>query len=79
MELVMPAVEYFAKVRQKDSLMNYNDLLLKSAELLRENEEVRRYFQERFTHLLVDEFQDTDPIQAEVILYLTGEDTEEKK
>ncbi|MFH1349494.1 MAG: UvrD-helicase domain-containing protein [Pseudomonadota bacterium] len=78
MELVMPAVEYFEKVRQKDSLMNYNDLLLKSAELLRENEEVRRYFQERFTHLLVDEFQDTDPIQAEVIMYLTGEDVEEK-
>ena len=36
------------------------------------------YFQERFTHILVDEFQDTDPIQAEVILYLTGEDLTEK-
>lgn len=77
MELVVPAVEYFSKVRQKDSLMNYNDLLLKSAELLRENREVRRYFQERFTHLLVDEFQDTDPIQAEVIIYLAGEDSVE--
>ncbi|MDZ7697769.1 MAG: UvrD-helicase domain-containing protein [Deltaproteobacteria bacterium] len=58
--------------------MNFNDLLLKSAQLLRDNREVRRYFQERFTHLLVDEFQDTDPIQAEVILYLTGKNVEER-
>ncbi len=78
MELVAPAVDYFREAREKDSLMNYNDLLLKSAELLRENREVRRYFQERFTHLLVDEFQDTDPVQAEVLLYLAGEDVDEK-
>jgi len=77
MELVGPAVDYFSKVRQKDSLMNYNDLLLKSVEVLRENREVRRYFQERFTHLLVDEFQDTDPIQAEVLFYIAGEGAEE--
>ena len=38
---------------------------------------MRRYFQKRFTHVLVDEFQDTDPIQAEVLFYLTGENVEE--
>ena len=78
MELVVPAVAYFGSVRDRDSLMNYQDLLVKAAELLRGNSEVRRYFQERFTHILVDEFQDTDPIQAEVILYLTGEALEEQ-
>ena len=78
MDLVVPAVEYFDDIRQQDSLMNYNDLLLRSAQVLRENQEVREYFQRRFTHLLVDEFQDTDPIQAEVILYLTGEDSLER-
>ena len=77
-ELVVPAVAYFGSVRDRDSLMNYQDLLVKSAELLRGNSEVRRYFQERFTHILVDEFQDTDPIQAEVILYVTGEALEEQ-
>jgi ATP-dependent helicase/nuclease subunit A len=77
-ELVVPAVEHFRSVREKNSLMSFHDLLIKSAELLRHNPEVRRYFQERFTHILVDEFQDTDPIQAEVILYLAGEDVEEK-
>jgi ATP-dependent helicase/nuclease subunit A len=39
---------------------------------------VRRYFQEWFPHILVDEFQDTDLIQAKVILYITGEDREVK-
>jgi len=78
MELVVPAAAYFRSVREKDSLMNFQDLLLKAAELLRRNPEVRHYFQKRFTHILVDEFQDTDPVQAEVILYLTGEKLEEK-
>lgn len=77
MELVVPAVDYFKSVREKDSLLNFNDLLHKAAGLLRNNLEVRQYFQGRFTHILVDEFQDTDPIQAEVILYLTGEDLNE--
>ena len=78
MKLVIPGVAYFCDARRKNSLMNYSDLLLRCAELLRNNSEVRYYFQERVTHLLVDEFQDTDPIQAEVILYLSGEDNEER-
>jgi ATP-dependent helicase/nuclease subunit A len=77
MNLVMPAVAYFKDVREKNALMDFQDLLLKSAELLRNNFEVRQYFQKRFTHILVDEFQDTDPIQAEIILYLTGENLKE--
>src|SRR5207248_8956092 len=35
---------------------------------------VRRAFQERFTHLFVDEFQDTDPLQAEILLLLSAAD-----
>lgn len=78
MELVMPGVDYFRGIREKHSKMNFQDLLLKAAELLRVSPEVRQYFQGRFTHILVDEFQDTDPIQAEVILYLAGEDLKER-
>ncbi len=77
MELVIPAVRYFDDVRRENSQMNYQDLLMKAASLLRSNPEVRRHFQKRFTHVLVDEFQDTDPIQAEVVLYLTADDPEE--
>jgi len=78
MELIIPVVDYFRRFREKNSLMNFHDLLFEAALLLRGNPEVRRYFQERFTHILIDEFQDTDPVQAEVILYLTGDDPEEK-
>jgi ATP-dependent helicase/nuclease subunit A len=49
-----------------------------ASELLRDNPEVRQYFSRRYSHILVDEFQDTDPIQAEVLLYLAGTDVEEK-
>ena len=39
---------------------------------MRQGAHVRRYFARRFTHLLVDEFHDTDPIQAQVMLLLTA-------
>jgi ATP-dependent exoDNAse (exonuclease V) beta subunit len=35
---------------------------------------VRKHFQERFTHLFVDEFQDTDPLQAEILVLLSASD-----
>ena len=47
--------------------LNYQDLLLLTADLLRNQLEVRKYFQRQYTHLLVDEFQDTDPLQAEIM------------
>ncbi len=79
METAEPAVEYFKAVRGKNALMNFQDLLIRSADLLKNNPEVRRYFQKIVTHILVDEFQDTDPVQAEIILYLTGENANESE
>jgi ATP-dependent helicase/nuclease subunit A len=58
--------------------LNFQDLLMRAAKLLRERTEIRQYFRHRFTHLLVDEFQDTDPVQAEVLLLLTADNPEEK-
>ncbi len=67
----------YDKRRAERGQLNFQDLLMKSAALLRDNPHVRRYFRSRFTHLLVDEFQDTDPIQAEVMLLLTASDFDE--
>ena len=72
------AAKFYDARRQDLGLLNFQDLLLKSAALLRGQPHVRRYFGERFTHVLVDEFQDTDPIQAEVMLLLTASDPEER-
>jgi len=73
-----PALDFFRERRLSQSKLNFQDQLMLASELLRENPEVRRYFSRRYSHILVDEFQDTDPIQAEVLLYLAGTDTEEK-
>ncbi|MHC4128246.1 MAG: UvrD-helicase domain-containing protein [Planctomycetota bacterium] len=68
------AVEHYDRMRSERGLLNFQDLLMTAARLLRDKPLVRRYFRRRFTHLLVDEFQDTDPIQAEVMLLLTADD-----
>jgi ATP-dependent helicase/nuclease subunit A len=78
MQAVAPASEEFAAWRRRNGRLNFQDLLLIARDLLREHPRVRQAFQERFLPILVDEFQDTDPIQAEILFYLTGEDTEEK-
>ena len=77
-QAVLPAVEHYRHMRTLQGSLNYEDLLLKAAELLRENPEVRRFFQDRYQRLLVDEFQDTDPVQAEVMMLLTSTNIEEK-
>lgn len=76
-EFVRPAVERAARLRERAGRASFQDLLLRAAALLREVPEVRRSLASRYTHLLVDEFQDTDPIQAEVVLLLTGTPQEE--
>ena len=73
-----PAVKFYYEERKRHSLVNFADLILSVSFLLRNNPQVRAYFQKKFTHILVDEFQDTDPVQAEILMYLTGADLEEK-
>jgi ATP-dependent helicase/nuclease subunit A len=73
-----PALEFFEEKRLTHAKLNFQDQLLFTSRLLRDNPEVREYFRRKFTHILVDEFQDTDPIQAEMLLYLTGKDIKER-
>ncbi len=56
--------------KQRRGRLDFEDLLLKSRDLLRNNFAVRGVFQRRFERLLVDEFQDTDPVQAELVFFL---------
>jgi ATP-dependent helicase/nuclease subunit A len=74
LEAVRPALKIYQQRLQSEGGLNFQDLLMRAAYLLRQGPAIRRYFQNRFTHLLVDEFQDTDPIQAEVMLLLTADD-----
>ncbi len=76
--VIVPAAREYEMWRRREGRINFQDQLLSARDLLRNHPAVRRALQPRFTPVLVDEFQDTDPIQAEVLLYLTGSDVEEK-
>jgi ATP-dependent exoDNAse (exonuclease V) beta subunit len=57
------------------ALLDFDDLLYKARDLLANNVEVRKALSERFRHVLVDEFQDTDPLQTEILWLLCGDDS----
>ena len=63
-------LEYAAK-RRSEGRAEFHDLLVWARELLRNNAQVHDHFRERYTHLLIDEAQDTDPIQAEIAMLLS--------
>ena len=60
----------YEKVKARHDQVDQVDLLLKLRDLLRDDLTVRQQFQQLFEHVFVDEFQDTDPLQAEIVLYL---------
>ena len=55
---------------KENQLVDFDDLLLYTLELLNTNRNVREYYQNYFEHILVDEFQDTDAIQYEILKIL---------
>jgi ATP-dependent helicase/nuclease subunit A len=63
-------VDHFQRVKHERALLDFDDLLVKARNLVRDSNEVRRMLQQRFRFVLVDEFQDTDPVQAELVLLL---------
>ncbi len=71
-ELVDEAMWHYRDRRLAAATLTFGDLLELTAGLLRDRADVRFHFQRRYRRLFIDEFQDTDPLQAEVVLYLTG-------
>lgn len=71
--LLAEAREEARAERRRTLALNYGDLLTGAAALLRENAGVRAALQRKYRWLLVDEFQDTDPVQAEVVLLLAAD------
>jgi ATP-dependent exoDNAse (exonuclease V) beta subunit len=63
-------VALYERVKARRRQLDQLDLLVKLRELLARNLAVRGEFQRMFAHVFVDEFQDTDPLQAEIALYL---------
>lgn len=57
----------------KSNAMDFDDLLFYTFKLLHEHEEVRRKYAEQYRFILVDEYQDTNPVQQEIVWLLTKE------
>jgi len=57
---------------QREGVVDFAELLLRSYELLSRNEPLRAHYQERFRHILVDEFQDTNVLQYRWLKQMAG-------
>ena len=68
-ELAKIAMAYWQEKRS-NHLMDYDDLLVEGRRLLAEHEDVRRRLSERFQYLMVDEYQDTNLLQADLVRLL---------
>ena len=57
---------------QREGVVDFGELMLRSYELLRDNDPIREHYQRRFQHMLVDEFQDTNKLQYAWLKQLAG-------
>ena len=58
---------------EREGILSFDDLIVKTRNLLQRNLQVRRLLKEKFDALFIDEFQDTDPVQGELLLFLAEE------
>lgn len=69
---LLPLVDEYEALKRERGQLDFLDLLLKARDLVREKSDVRTELQSRFSHLFIDEFQDTDPVQVELMLMLAS-------
>jgi DNA helicase-2/ATP-dependent DNA helicase PcrA len=62
----------YDEMLRKASALDFDDLLLRAVELLRDKEKIRHAWTSRFQYLMVDEFQDTNRAQEELVRLLAG-------
>ena len=68
-----PVMDDYRDHKRSTAQLDFDDLIFAARDLLRDRDEIRRALARRFTHVLVDEFQDTDPLQTEIFWRLCGE------
>ena len=70
---VQPVLLRFREYKRSTALLDFDDLIFAARDLLRDHDDVRLALAARFSRVLVDEFQDTDPLQTEIFWRLCGE------
>jgi ATP-dependent exoDNAse (exonuclease V) beta subunit len=76
---LLACVDRYEALKAREGALDFLDLLLRARNLVHGDGSVRRHFQQRFTRIFVDEFQDTDPLQAELLLLLASSDPDETR
>ena len=71
-EVVARVYERYQDLLSENNAVDFDDMIMKTVELVRDNDEVREKYQERFLHVLVDEFQDTNIAQYQLARLLAG-------
>ena len=64
--------QHYEDAKERRAVVDFDDLLVRAEKLVRLHPSVRRHLFERFQTLFVDEFQDTDPVQARLVFFLAG-------
>lgn len=62
----------YVRLKAERGMMDFDDLLIKLIELLEKNEGIRKNLQRQFRYIMVDEYQDTNPLQAKIVNLLAG-------
>jgi ATP-dependent helicase/nuclease subunit A len=68
--LVEDFVGQYRSAMGNRGVMDFNEILYQTDQLLGKDKAVREYFKEKFSYIFVDEFHDTDPLQARILFYL---------
>ena len=71
---VAKVFEKYEIEKEKSGALDFDDLLLKTLELFSNNKEIRKKWQDKFQHILIDEYQDTNVIQYKLVKLLVGEE-----
>ena len=73
LELVCPIAAQIRQDYEQEGILSFDDLIVKTRDLLQRDFLVRRLLKEKYDLLFIDEFQDTDPVQGEMMLFLAEE------
>ncbi len=71
--LVQTVTQEIRAAYEREGILSFDDLIVKTRNLLQKDLYVRRLLKEKFDALFIDEFQDTDPVQGELLLFLAEE------
>jgi DNA helicase-2/ATP-dependent DNA helicase PcrA len=71
-EITSRVYERYQQLLAESKALDFDDLLLKTVELFKKHPEVLTRYQDRYLHVMVDEFQDTNPVQYELVKLISG-------